>query len=94
MLDDGEASDTYCNVERWRSQDRAVLIREVRDQQCEWFPDPSPIEIQENAPPFLEFDPSMEDACEYSESKGCKFSFARPFLDGAGERNIQLAQRQ
>eukprot|EP00959_Pyramimonas_sp_CCMP1952_P301722 6312862-Pyramimonas_sp.AAC.1 len=36
----------------------------------------------------------MEKIWEYLESKGCKFHFAHPFLDGAEERKGQLAQRR
>eukprot|EP00959_Pyramimonas_sp_CCMP1952_P167729 3505450-Pyramimonas_sp.AAC.1 len=80
-------------VERLRSKERIDLVDEVRNQQCEWVPDTVPIEWQDNSSPYIEYDSSMEDAREYLESKGRKLEFSRPFLDGAEERNNQLAQR-
>eukprot|EP00959_Pyramimonas_sp_CCMP1952_P207948 4349916-Pyramimonas_sp.AAC.1 len=59
------------------------MIDKVRNQQCQLFPDIFPIAWQENASPHPEWDPSVEHAWEYLESRGSIFKLEHPFLVGA-----------
>eukprot|EP00959_Pyramimonas_sp_CCMP1952_P068335 1426242-Pyramimonas_sp.AAC.2 len=92
--EDGEVVDKYFNVERTESQERADMIDYVRNQQCQWVSDFFPTDWQEHVSPYLEYDPSMENAWEYFENSGCKLKFERPFLDGANEGGKRAAHGQ
>eukprot|EP00959_Pyramimonas_sp_CCMP1952_P193261 4041348-Pyramimonas_sp.AAC.1 len=61
------------------------MMHKVWNQQCQWVSDLLPIDWQENASPYLEYDLLMENAWDYLESRGCKLAFGRPLLDGANE---------
>eukprot|EP00959_Pyramimonas_sp_CCMP1952_P380096 7962758-Pyramimonas_sp.AAC.1 len=43
LLEEGEAIDKYFNVGRLSGEERIELIDKVRNQQCQWVPDISPI---------------------------------------------------
>eukprot|EP00959_Pyramimonas_sp_CCMP1952_P192938 4034162-Pyramimonas_sp.AAC.1 len=47
FLEEGEAVDNVCNVERLRSKRGAGLVDEVMNHQCEWVSGLSPIEWRE-----------------------------------------------